>query len=411
MLAAMRKISWQESGAFIERFTLPPTKEGPLSGLTFAVKDLIDVAGHRTGCGNPSYRDTHPPASVSAVCVEQLLAAGAQCEGKTITDELAFSLIGENHFYGTPLNPAAPDRVAGGSSNGSASAVACGIVDFALGTDTGGSVRVPASNCGICGWRPTHGIISVAGVMPFAPTLDTVGVFARDLSVLHRVAAVLLRTDSPSDENMVIGTIHLVREGFELADPGVREALRESIDQIREVSGARIRETSLGKLCNDERAADLMTWLTIYRVLQGAEFESCLGGWIADAKPEFGPALTTGLEFVKKLDRTRIGESVALREHYYRGLNAALSKGDLLCLPTAPTVAPLKGSKAYDRSSDYYWRTLSMTSIAGIARLPQVSMPLADVDGAPIGLSLIAARDRDLDLLVTAKKIAAATCG
>src|SRR5258705_9026715 len=139
----MQTISIEQSVAFIEKFTLPATKDGPLRGLHFAVKDLIDVAGHPTGCGNPTWLATHPAASVSAVCVEQLLAAGAQCEGKTITDELAFSLLGENHHYGAPLNPAAPDRVPGGSSSGSASAVACGLVDFALGTDTGGFARVP----------------------------------------------------------------------------------------------------------------------------------------------------------------------------------------------------------------------------------------------------------------------------
>src|SRR5262245_14511538 len=164
--------------AFLERFDVEPTRSGPLDGLRVAVKDLIDVAGHRTGCGNPRWLETHPPAVAHAVAVEVLLAAGARLVGKTITDELAFSIVGENAHYGTPLNPAAPDRVPGGSSSGSASAVACGLVDFALGTDTGGSVRVPASNCGIWGWRPTHGLVSVAGVVPFAPTLDTVGVFA-----------------------------------------------------------------------------------------------------------------------------------------------------------------------------------------------------------------------------------------
>src|SRR6476620_10438368 len=209
MYAPMPLISAEQSGAFIEQFTLPPTKDGPLSGLTFAVKDLIDVAGHHTGCGNPAWRDMHPPASVSAVCVEQLLAAGARCEGKTITDELAFSLLGENHFYGTPLNPAAPDRVTGGSSNGSASAVACEIVDFALGTDTGGSVRIPASNCGIWGWRPSHGLISVAGVMPFSPTLDTVGVFTRSAELLQRVATVLLATDGPTTASKAAGSIYI----------------------------------------------------------------------------------------------------------------------------------------------------------------------------------------------------------
>ena len=144
-----------------------------------------------------------------------------------------------------------------------------------------------------------------------------------------------------------------------------------------------------------------MNWLTVYRVLQGTEFESNLGGWIADAKPTLGPAMTAGVESVKKLDRTRIGESVGLREHFARRLNAALAAGDMLCLPTAPTVAPLKGSNAYDRSNDYYWRTLSINAIAGIGRLPQVSMPLGQVDGAPVGLSLVAAHGRDLELLAS----------
>src|SRR6478609_1620149 len=221
-------ITFEQSGAFIERFTVPPTRSGPLDGLTFAVKDLIDIAGHHTGCGNPTWLATHTRATVSAVCVEQLLSAGARCEGKTITDEIAFSLLGENYFYGTPLNPNAPERVPGGSSSGSASAVACGLVDFAIGTDTGGSVRVPAGNCGIWGWRPSHDQISVAGVMPFATTLDTVGVFTRDAELLQQVASVLLATEKssappPASKN----TIHLVREAFDVTDPAIRKALHE----------------------------------------------------------------------------------------------------------------------------------------------------------------------------------------
>ena len=140
-------------------------------------------------------------------------------------------------------------------------------------------------------------------------------------------------------------------------------------------------------------------------MVQGTEFESNLGTWIADAKPTLGPAMQAGVESVKKLDRTRIGESVALREHYARRLNSALASGDLLCLPTAPTPAPLKSSNAYDRSSDYYWRTLSINSIAGVGRLPQVSMPLCQVDGLPIGLSLVAAHGHDLQLLEAAHRI------
>lgn len=402
----MPPISAELSGSFIERFTLPPTRGGPLDGLTFAVKDLIDVVGKPTGCGNPTWLATHPPASVSAVCVEQLLAAGAQCEGKTITDEFAFSLLGENHHYGTPLNPAAPERVPGGSSNGSASAVACCLVDFAIGTDTGGSVRVPASNCGIWGWRPTHGLVSVAGVMPFAPTLDTVGAFARTADMLQRVAAVLLASEANEAPSFEPNAIYLVREAFELADPAIRQSLNEPVTRLRQIYGQRVQEKSLADLCRDTRAADLKTWLTIYRVLQATEFESCLGGWIAKNKPALGPAMLAGMEFVKKIDRTRIGESIALRAHYSRELNATLSSGALLCMPTAPAVAPPKGSKAHGRDSDYYWRTLATNAIAGVARLPQVSMPLSDINGAPIGLSLAAARDRDLELLAAAKSMA-----
>src|SRR4051812_31786779 len=245
----MPTISSEQSGAFIEKFSLPPTKDGPLRGLRFAVKDLIDVVGHPTGCGNPTWLATHPPATVSAVCVEQLLSAGAQCEGKTITDELAFSLLGENHHYGSPLNPAAPERVTGGSSNGSASAVACELVDFALGTDTGGSVRVPASNCGIWGWRPSHGFISVAGVMPFSPTLDTVGVFTRSAELLQRIAAVLLATDIPAKPATPPGSVYLVREAFQLADPSVSDALESAIGRIHEILGMQVCEKSLMQLC------------------------------------------------------------------------------------------------------------------------------------------------------------------
>lgn len=399
----MPAFSFEQSGAFIERFTLPPTRSGPLDGLTFAVKDIIDVASHRTGFGNPTWLETHPPASVSAICVEQVLQAGARCEGKTITDEIAFSLLGENHFYGTPLNAGAPDRIPGGSSSGSASAVSCGLVDFAFGSDTGGSVRVPASNCGIWGLRPSHDRISVAGVQPLAPTFDTVGFFAREFDVLDRVASVLLPGEQSKNADVGRPAIYLVRELFELADPAARRALEVGVEIVRRAFDNRVREVSLAELCDDEGAGDLNNWLMIYRVLLGAEMNSCHGGWFAEAKPEFGPSPTAGFEYLRKLDRTRINEWVALREHLCHRLNKALAGGDLLCLPSSPSVAPLKNSKAYDRSSDYYLRTSSANTVAGVARLPQLSMPVCNVDGVPLGLSLAAAQGFDRYLLNCAK--------
>src|SRR4029450_3526371 len=209
-------ITIAQSNAFVTTFDLSPTGSGPLDGLRFAVKDVIDVAGFKTGCGNPTWRDSHPAAVAHAVCVEQLLHAGARCIGKTISDELAFSLLGENHFYGTPLNAHAPDRVPGGSSHGSAFPGACGLVDFALGTDTGGSPRVPASNCGIWGLRPSHDFISVAGVTPLAPSFDTVGVLARSADVLAKVGLVLLAAPVSASKPT---KIHLIREAFALAGP------------------------------------------------------------------------------------------------------------------------------------------------------------------------------------------------
>ncbi|MDB5821090.1 MAG: gatA, partial [Rhizobacter sp.] len=154
------------TGAFVAApaVVLAGAATGPLAGLTFAAKDLFDVQGHVTGCGNPDWARTHAPAHRHAWAVAQLLEAGATLVGKTVTDEISLGLLGINRFHGTPLNPKAPDRVAGGSSSGSASAVASGLVDLSLGTDSGGSVRIPSSFCGLFGLRPTHGAIPVDGL-------------------------------------------------------------------------------------------------------------------------------------------------------------------------------------------------------------------------------------------------------
>src|ERR1041385_898887 len=164
---------------------------GPLSSLTLAVKDLYDIAGERTGAGNPDWMAKHPPAPRHAWAVQALLDAGAACVGRTITVELAFGMSGDNIHYGMPVNPAAPDRVPGGSSCGSASAVAGQLVDIALGSDTRGSARIPASYCGIYGLRPTHGRVSLAGVVPLSASFDTAGPFARDAATLERACRVL----------------------------------------------------------------------------------------------------------------------------------------------------------------------------------------------------------------------------
>jgi amidase len=398
-------ITIAQSNAFLTTFDLPPTSSGSLSGLRFAVKDTIDVAGFKTGCGNPTWRDSHPAAGVHAVCVEQLLLAGARCVGKTICDELAFSLLGENHFYGTPLNAHAPDRVPGGSSSGSASAVACGLVDFALGTDTGGSTRVPASNCGICGFRPSHDFISVAGLNPLAPSFDTVGILAPNADVMLMVAPVLLAGTRVSTNKPT--TIHLIREAFALADADVQEALSEPLRRLREIFGDAVRELSLQEIVADNAGHSFATWAETFCVIQWAEIESCLGAWIANARPEFGPGIAASFQLIKQLDRRRVAEAVQRREQYFRSLNQFLGPEDLLCIPTTPALAPRKGDppRRSSSGSGYYPRTLSLTSVAGMGRLPQVSLPIGEANGVPVGLSLLARHGQDSFLLQVAKNV------
>src|SRR5215813_11990878 len=209
-----------EIGAFVpgEQFRIEGRAGGPLSGLTFAAKDLFDVAGHPTGGGNPDWARQNPVPTRHAWAVQRLLDAGATLIGKTITDEVSLGILGENPFDGTPLNPAAPDRVPGGSSSGSASAVAQGLCDVALGTDTGGSVRVPASFCGLYGIRPTHGRLDLAGMMQQAPSSDTTGWFARDVGTFAKVSEVLLDEVVPTalPRRLVIAV-----DAFAFADPEV----------------------------------------------------------------------------------------------------------------------------------------------------------------------------------------------
>nr|XP_028954738.1 amidase 1-like [Malus domestica] len=167
-----------DHGAFVEKFLLRPPSSShdlPLSGLTFAVKDIFDVAGRVTGFGNPDWARTHPAAESTAPAVSAILSGGATSIGITVMDEMAYCMNGENKHYGTPRNPCAPDRVPGGSSSGSAVAVAVGLADFSLGTDTGGSVRILHRIVEFLGFRPSHGVISTSGVTPLAQSFDTVG--------------------------------------------------------------------------------------------------------------------------------------------------------------------------------------------------------------------------------------------
>lgn len=400
----MKKYDFDSSQAFIKQLKIKPYQAGKLNELTFAVKDLIDINGEITGSGNPSWLKTHPKACCNAVCVDQLLSEGAVCLGKTITDELAFSLIGENHFYGTPLNPAAPDRVPGGSSSGSASAVACGLVDFALGTDTGGSVRVPASNCGIWGFRPSHGVISVAGVTPFAPAFDTVGVLARAGDILATAASVLL--SSPLISNYLSPKIYFLKDLFLICDKEIQQSLTPVIAALTDLYS--LEETDLKQITNE--AIDYKWLFDTYAVLQSAEIWSTLGAWIEAAQPEFGPVTHNNFhQLAKALDRTKIQHFSEQREWFAKKLNQFVANKALLCFPTTPQLAPKLGTIGKDvaprSASTYYPRALGFNALSGLSRAPQITIPVATVSGVPIGLSFLTTYNEDSFLLPVCAEI------
>jgi amidase len=254
---------------------------GPLSGLTFAVKDLFDVAGYPTSGGQPFVLAMSGIKTTTAPTVQRLLDAGARFVGKTITDELAFSMNGQNAHFGSPVNGAAPDRISGGSSSGSASAVSNQLCDFALGSDTGGSVRAPASHCALVGLRPTHARIPLAGVLDLAPSFDTCGWFTRDVPTFARVADVLLGADpAPLPERI---RLLAPTDLWGLVAPEVLEAQRGPRDRVESVlGGAAPVEVVLDGF-------DSMYWS--FRYLQGREAWHSDGALIERFRPPLGPGV------------------------------------------------------------------------------------------------------------------------
>ena len=367
---------------------------GPLAGLRFAAKDIFDIEGHRTGFGNPTWLDTHGPAAATASAAQTLLDAGADLAGKTLTDELAYSLTGENAHYGTPLNPAAPDRVPGGSSSGSASAVAAGLVDFALGTDCGGSVRLPASYCGILGIRPTLGRIRMDGVIPFSATFDVIGWFARDAERLESVGQVLLDEEASTAEpqRLIIAT-----DAFELVDVRVEDALGPAVDRAAELVDstrrARVSPTSLPE------------WLETFRVIQASEIWANHGDWITARKPSFGRGVRERMAWASEVAPDAVVRARRTHADIRAHLDDLLAESDVLCLPSSPRVAPLKNTPTDDLEIRFRHQAMCLLCISGLGGLPQVSLPLATLDGLPIGLSIVGRRGSDSMLLALAREL------
>ena len=380
----------QDSNAYLEGAVA-----GPLSGLTFAAKDIFDVTGHVTGAGNPDWKATHESAESTAWAVRILVEAGATMVGKSITDELTRGIFGENAHYGTPTNPRAPDRVPGGSSSGSAAAVAGGLVDFALGSDTLGSVRVPASFCGLYGLRPTHGRIPLDGVLLQAPSYDTVGWFARDAETFARVGAVLLQS-----QNIAARPRRLIiaEDAFDAADRAVADALRPTVDKIASLVGE----------CATERlsSTQLTDWSRQQMTLQSREAWETVRDWVDRVNPRLSFRVAKMYVAASKISDAEVEAAKGERERVVARMNEVLADGAVVCLPTAPGPAPKLGESLSARKS--YQRALfALVSIASTIGTPQINLPVAEVEGLPIGLSLIGAKGSDEMLTAFAREVAA----
>ena len=373
---------------------VPGAADGPLSGMTFAAKDIFDVAGHVTGGGNPDWQRTHGPPERTAPAVQVLLDAGATLVGKTHTDELTRGIMGTNPHYGMPVNTAAPGRVPGGSSSGSASAVAGGVVDFALGSDTGGSVRMPASFCGLYGLRPTHGRISLDGVLPQAASFDTVGWFARDAGTFERAGRGLLQSTSTGlmPERLVIA-----EDLFEVVGEDVRQALQPVVDAIAGMVG----DQSTERVASDE----IDEWMTHQRNLQMREAWDTQRDWIERTNPRV--AFEVAIRYLNGMSVTddQVAASNAVRERVQSRVNGLLADGAIMCMPTSPAPAPPPDMPVPDRVK-LGVRIARLTCIGGMTGCPQINLPLATVDGLPVGLSLIAARGSDEMLMRFAVEVA-----
>jgi amidase len=351
---------------------------GPLAGLLAAVKDLYDIAGTRTGGGSPEWLAARQPAHAHAAAVAKILAAGATVTGKTICDEFFFSGSGINAHYGTPVNVRAPGRIPGGSSSGSAAAVAANACDFALGSDTGGSVRMPASYCGVYGLRPTHGRIDLAGAMAMAPSFDVGGFFANAPGVLRRVGAVLLEGERVAGP---VNRLMVAQDAFAEADAPVAALGHAFLARAARVL-PQARETAIAPDGFDG-------WREAFRVVQGRETWASFGDFITRAQPRLGPGIKERMAYAATVTQAQADAARTIVGAARAQLRGLITPGTIVALPTAPCIAPRIDMTA-EESESFRVRVMRLGCPSVLAGLPQISIPAGTVAGCPAGLSLIA---------------------
>lgn len=366
---------------------------GPLAGLTFAAKDLFDIAGHVTGGGNHDWPIGRPIPTRHAWAVQRLLDGGADLVGKTVTDEVSLGILGESAFDGTPVNVNAPGRVPGGSSSGSAAAVAAGLCDTAIGTDTGGSVRVPASFCGLYGIRPTHGRLPLDGMLPQAPTSDTTGWFARDAATFAAVSSHML---GEAIADGLPTRLLVATDTFAFAEEAVADALMPMVDRLAALVGGR-KDALLAP-------QGLSVWGRAQRTIQPREAWETFKDWLDAANPRLAFGVARGLMLGASITEAELGWANLMRREARARLKSLLPAGTVLCLPTTPFPAPPTGLSLSDQTP-IREQILCLCALGGLVGHPQVSIPGAAVDGAPVGLSIVGGRGTDSTLVALAQAL------
>jgi amidase len=367
---------------------------GPLAGLTFMVKDLFAIKGHRVSNGNPDFYAHATPARETTPAITRLLDAGASCTGVTVCDEFFYSVLGTNVHYGQPINSRARRYVTGGSSCGSAAAVAAEMCDFALGSDTGGSIRVPASFSGLYGLRPTHGRIDMTGATAMAPSYDTVGFLARDAGLFRKVGHVLLegaKVDAPI-ERLVLAHDIVVH-----SEASADQALWDTLDKLAGV----IPKPEHMEIAGE----DIVDWRKAFAVIQGFEIQSTLLPFVQSHNVDLGPGIKERFEIASRITFAEVEAARAVRAEVVKRLAAIVRPGTLIMLPTTPTLPPERDIPDGASFAEFRSMTLQSTCLAGHAELPQISLPAGEAAGCPVGLSFIGWRGGDEALLDLAVRL------
>ncbi|WP_295891499.1 amidase [uncultured Vibrio sp.] len=370
---------------------LAPIKSGRLDGLSFVFKDLFDIEGYVTGAGNPAWLDTHDHAQNTAPLILDLLSDGAFCKGRVQTDELAYSLNGINTHYGTPINPVAPDCLPGGSSSGSAVAVASGGVDFSIGTDTGGSVRVPASYCGLFGLRPTLGGLPLEHSFTLSQSFDTAGVFSRDLTVLSQVYQTL-RGDLKESST----TLRLLLDSHlkTLMGPERLDRLHDLLDK----AGIALVEKEL----LSEAGYHLDDLSLMFRQIQGYEIIQRHDQWLQQWQHTLAAPIQERVAWSRQLTAEDYLSAQKKQAAFTQWLNSVLTEENAqMVLPTTPG-APPRLTMPNSELAQYRSDLMGLTSLAGLAGLPQLHIPLHRLAQGPAGFSLLGLANSEASLIATA---------